>query len=182
MPQVRIQGGLGNQLFQLCAALYLQKSLHKSIFLDVSSYHSDNLRDLAIRLLIPNEYTTQLIIKDRGIVYDTLYRAIRKIVYQLKRNGSHIDEVSKTFLKPKIQRGKYFYDGYFQCPDMVCEVREEIAQFLMHYRKSVGFVDFDFSQQNKNEKSICAVHVRRGDFVKSEIHNVMGDYSYYKKQ
>jgi hypothetical protein len=179
---VRLAGGLGNQLFQFCAGLYLIKRLNlnfDSLCLDprfLNSYESK--RDFEIGFLIkffpgvfvgkPQSRLAQLASHLR------LARLINKWVIKF----GLIRTIPNLKLNFSGLPNWALLDGYFQNPEILLseESRLFIRDMIFSERRSL----FEKITQNKDP---VAIHIRRGDYITngsaSQIFRTLPD-SYYE--
>ena len=183
MKIVKVIGGLGNQMFQfaLYEALRMQFP-EEQILLDLhcfNGYHKHRGFE------IPRIF---------GITYEEAnWKEVAKVAYpfpnyQSWRIGSRILPCRKTMLKegadyvfePKVltRKGDTYYDGYWQHEEYFTAIREDILKTFTF----PAFVD----QRNQEtarfitEKNSCAIHIRRGDYVKDRLFRGICDVDYYK--
>lgn len=160
---VEISGGLGNQLFQLAAAVNLNSQEHKviidSIYNEINSYRVTEIDEIAKALGIP--------MMKRSVFLITCLRIsiVKKMYISRLRKKTLYEDIS--FGKPIIPvDGKDFrLFGYWQNISLANEIQDVLSEFLKAPR-----IDG------------IAVHVRRGDYLSKE-HSLHGalDGSYYLK-
>jgi hypothetical protein len=177
----RLQGGLGNQLFQYAAAKALATRLNRSFKLDaITSLKGDKLRQIALHQLEAGfELATKSEIR-KFVFFPTLYRhkpaLFSKIGRRIYRERSF--SFDQKFLR---LRNPIFLDGFWQSPryfeDIESIIRDDFQVRPELIKKVV---------QKGNELSAApsiAVHVRRGDFLNPKIaayHGVL-EPGYYEK-
>jgi hypothetical protein len=149
---VKIQGGLGNQLFQYSFAIFLKKHLKTNINLDISWFDKQDLRKFQL-----NDFLTGPLfdtIKLESNIYNKIlsYRSEKFISFLLKKN----------FFTPIN-----YFDGYWQ--DIF------YAQYLtseQYFKKNIFLKKFT--------KDYYVIHLRRGDFLSSKVHYILSDEHYLK--
>lgn len=147
-----LQGGLGNQLFQVAAA--------KSLALDVSD-------ELAVNhdfCYTPNQGQKSGKYKNTFFKNITVTQAIPNLVYREPRYT--YNEI------PKLKN--ITIHGYFQSEKYFKKYKQEIIKdFTLD---QVWFDEInEWKKQNKIYKETVGVHIRRGDFLKfSHYHKVIG--------
>ncbi|MCX2431350.1 alpha-1,2-fucosyltransferase [Pedobacter sp. GR22-10] len=176
---VKLQGGLGNQMFQYAAARTLSNS--GKVYLDFSFLLQNNITtdsftargfELGIfkrtKTRISNPYFIRLIRSKRRI-FKTLsprYQEVKdeNIFDFLNNNSSNV-----------------YLDGYFQNPLIFRDIRNILMD------------EFTFPELSKLSKEIelnilsttnpVAIHIRRGDYTKPEIQSYHGilPLNYYKQ-
>ena len=177
---VRIQGGLGNQMFQYSFGLYLQK-VGYLVKYDNTSYNNNQThsgyeldRVFNLKLLFASE-------KEIFESYDIypLLRYRRKI--NLIRNKYYFEKNSQRFRMSKKTKiridSKEYFDGYWQSVELVDEVMDKISR------------SFEFPKLNGVNKvtldeildcNSISLHLRRGDYLKYKAYTIPCSGDYYK--
>lgn len=149
--QVRLMGGLGNQLYQYAAAKFIQlKYPSMRINLDISGYETYKVRNLELNKFLDNSTVVFENRKNGGIIRGLyhIYQKVYRIIYhrqspQITLNlPKRICICSSTpFEVAKIQYKKnYYLYGYFQVADMCKEVKEELMhEISLHGEESDKF-------------------------------------------
>ena len=152
---VEMRGGLGNQLFQLCFALYIIKK-NKKVLLD-TTYYAQNTPGDTPRTLEPkisNHFKTIHVPK----VLKKIFKSLKLITLE---NGMNFNQKYLEAINDSL-----YFSGYWQSFKYTDAVRKELISFL----------DIDFAH------SKIAVHIRRGDYVTNKnaatFHGTL-DLSYY---
>ena len=181
----KLQGGLGNQMFQYAVARALEKDANENVYLDLSflkehsvATETFTVRDFElgifhdIRSEILDDRIRKSILSKK--VFDKISRWIHKlrpvIVNQIENEFVVIPDASCVYL-----------DGYFQSERYFQTIRSSlIADFK--------FPLLDGKNETKKNKMLeensVSIHVRRGDYIKPEgVFNYHGTLSleYYKK-
>lgn len=183
MKIVKIIGGLGNQMFQFALYKALQKQFpEEAILLDLhcfNGYHKH--RGFEIPKIFDVAYA------------EANWKEVAKVAYPYPnflswRIGSRILPCRKTMLMEGVdyafeptaltRKDDTYYDGYWQHEDYFIAIREDIL-------KTFTFPAFE-DQRNQEiaslitEKNSCAIHIRRGDYVKDRLFRGICDIDYYK--
>ena len=145
---VRLHGGLGNQLFQVSSGYGIAKK-HNMILILVSDYRKESF---------PHQEEVDTYTK-------TLFSTFRII------HKDHLPELPHYYERDNVQCFRYnealgeetiYLDGYLQTEKYFKEYREDILALFKPYNLRL---DSYF------------IHVRRGDFVNSDLHNInLEDY------
>jgi len=157
---VGISGGLGNQLFQLAAAIYLQNQGYAvavdSVYNDLNGVRTNEVKGLAKDLKINYVERSALLIKVMK------KRPIRKIYIAMLRTKTIFE--SESFGTPIIptsgKKNRIF--GYWQTISLAGEIKNNLSQLI--------------KDQSRDE---VALHVRRGDYLSSQhqLHGALsGEY------
>jgi hypothetical protein len=183
---VKLQGGLGNQMFQYATARGIANS-NKPITLDVSFLNrntktSDTFTarkfELKIFKNLKYKVASNYIAK---VVHSQSfgYNFLRKIIY---KDLQYIKQRENEFMSDTMDSNKHLYlDGYFQSEKYFLNTRDNLL-------KEFEFPPLDYENKKnlvgiKSINDSVSVHVRRGDYLKSEILNYHGVTSanYYIK-
>jgi hypothetical protein len=158
----RLQGGLGNQMFQIAAAVSLAKELGSEAKFDFNTCHtpaqgftSNKYRENIFKNLTDAELTT---VRFNGVYTEP------KFSYQ---------ELPKT--------DNIILHGYFQSEKYFKKHKEHIINLFDYrgeeYDKAFEFLEDEFDETDR----ITAVHVRRGDYLKNPDYHPVCSIEYYKK-
>jgi len=148
---VRLHGGLGNQLFQVASGYGIAKK-HDMILILVSDYRKESF---------PHQEEVDTYIK-------TLFSTFRII------HRDHLPEIAHYYEMDNVQCFQYneslgedsiYIEGYLQTEKYFKEYREDILALFKPYNLRL---DSYF------------IHVRRGDFLKADLHRIDLD-DYYQR-
>lgn len=173
---LNLAGGLGNQFFQLCAGLYLQKKLNLEIVYDLSNLKlnqskrkNSTTRSLQISELILNSKT-----KFRPIrIYNLLYWYRKKIdgkkyLFEKDENDNLLDRVSPQTIS---------LSGFFQRSELAFDLWPELSKLIIKSKEFSPLIDAEIITR-------IAIHIRFGDYYANlSTKKVYGltDPSYYLK-
>jgi Glycosyl transferase family 11 len=174
----RLQGGLGNQLFQYAAARSLATRLAKPFKLEnITSLQKDTQRKIALHdLQTKFELATKEEVKE-FLRFPSLYRH----KYRLFKMGKHI------YREPHFHYDENFFrlsdpvylDGFWQSPlyfkNIETIIREE---FTIGPEKIKNVVE---KGRELEQRPSVAIHIRRGDFLKPATvayHGVLSPFYY----
>ena len=157
---VGISGGLGNQLFQLAAAIHLQNQGYTvavdSLYNDIDGVRTTEIKGLAKDLKINYVERSTLLIKVMR------KQPIRKIYIALLRKKTIFEK--ENFGIPTIptssKKNRIF--GYWQTISLAGEIKKNLSQLIV--------------DKSRDE---VALHVRRGDYLSAQhyLHGALsGDY------
>lgn len=153
---VKIQGGLGNQMFQYAAGLSLADKRRDDLVIDVSSFMHDPIR--SFRLDLFPGVARRLASGDVSVLGPTT------------RVPTPVRVVRDDFRTFSFPEGDLYLDGYWQSERFFADIADKI----------IG--DFDLSHLSARVPAdahrCAALHVRRGDYLRSNgYHPVLGaDY------
>lgn len=175
---IRVQGGLGNQLFQY--ALYERfKGMGKEVKADTSAYRDGRekrqleLAKLGIRLEEAGREELHSYYADNSILTDRILR------YTLGRKR-YIKEDSYDFIPHILELKDGYLSGYWQSEKYFNAVEEKV-------RSSIKFQKVDtetivLKERQMEEQNSVSVHVRMGDYLeKSEVYGNICTIEYYRK-
>lgn len=154
----KLQGGLGNQLFQWAYGKYLSKKYNTSLYLDIDYYmnfnHVDTKRSFSLDLF-PN--LNHQILNDNSISVMTLYDNF--IFTELNYNNNY----------------NYYLNGYWQSEKYFIEI-EDIIRFEL----SPTFETLEKLKKNYPIENSVSMHIRRTDYVTSNGYHPVQSIDYYK--
>lgn len=182
MVIIQFAGGLGNQIFQYAFSLNFLKNCIP-IKYDLSFYQ---------RQKIHNGFELKSVFEEIDIAFanyrDIFHFLEKKIVngekkYLLKEGCNIIREEEKEefkYLEHLLKVNNSYFQGYWQNRSYF-----EVKSF--HLREKLTFKDLSPNDLLNNEillkiqsSNSVSIHIRRGDYLKSPIHNIL-DINYYKK-
>lgn len=178
---VRLQGGLGNQMFQYALGRVLSIKNKTELKLDTSFFGFKNIPKRSYDLDVFNITASIATKKDIPTVYrlfnskfsNRLIASFRKII----RNKGK--EKYFAFDTSVLSIGSNAYlDGYWQSPKYFKEYKDQIRKDFTLKNKPDQNIQVLVEEISK-VNSVC-IHVRRGDYVGNKNHEVIG-VDYYKK-
>ena len=172
---VKLQGGLGNQLFQYAFGVAFKLKYNALVTYDTHMYtrkESDVLtkRTLEIEKLIGG--LTEVDQKKLKRYHWSLSKAnlIKYWVHKLKGNLPAIIMNDLNAINFKTLSKNMYADGYWQSEKYFVEFRKELLNDLKF--KISNEVHFEsIYDQIKANTTTCSVHIRRGDYVTNELYN-----------
>ncbi|ARB86057.1 MULTISPECIES: alpha-1,2-fucosyltransferase [Yersinia] len=180
---VLVQGGLGNQLFQVAWAYYLKDKLKLDVNLNMRLFYKQKQHSAVSFLSLLGELSHVPLYKNKIITFndDLLSKVIRfslrkiNIRYVPKFLIYDYDALSNLVDCLKIANSHCHY-GYFQFPDAAIYAADSFRDCILD--KHSQFI----RSINKNISKHVGIHIRRGDFVtsKNKLHTV-SSIEYIKK-
>ncbi len=184
MKTCKLQGGLGNQMFQYAVVRATEADRNRKVLLDTyflrenkGSTDTFTARELELDIFqnLNADYLTnswRKILLSKGV----FYRLIRTI---LRVSPLVVKQIENEFINIP-QRKNLYLDGYFQSEKYFSHIREELLnQFKF---PSLDGRNTELAKKMTIENSV-SIHVRHGDFLKlktvSDYHGVL-PLSYYK--
>lgn len=143
MVTVHLQGGLGNQLFQLSFLEYLQKTSGRGAFL--------RTLESPITGHSPEQY------------FETIFRDWRYMYDGSRRESTYVHEHPKM-VEQEWPPQDACYVGYFQRHEY-CDLVKEAFVAKLHFDRRV-------LQRHRDTSTKTFVHVRGGDYVGNRLHAV----------
>jgi len=183
---LKINGGLGNQMFQYTAALVLSLKHNTKVGIDLSEieknngktnftyrdFQLDSIFKLSNYKIIP-PFTYSFIINDS--FFDKIKRKLIGGSYFLEKDLSYQNEFENC-------KKNTYIEGYFQSEKYFIALRQEILnQFT--FNSNVNSQTKSLAEKI-NQKPSIAIHIRRGDYIKNKtINQTHGscDLDYYKR-
>ena len=161
---VRLKGGVGNQLFQYALGGALQKHYGVPVSYDISKYKNDPLRKFELHALDPN-------IAEEGSIRAFFSPSLMERIKE-KLKAKQGNEIIKELPKQewcfngdifKMNERSLYLDGYWQSPRYFelfqTDLRKQFAQLIIPEQSTIG----------DNYVNSVAIHVRRGDYVNSNL-------------
>lgn len=185
---VKIQGGLGNQMFCLAFAIALSEKTNKKIFIDTSCFQGKYNREFGLDIFkIPFEVASQEQIK-KVKLKKNLFNKIRRSIAK-----GHLG-LDKLNIKTKIKIPSYYshfapyifeydkenyYEGLYQNEKYYFGVEDKIRQ-VFEFPVCVKNPEFNLPllEKIKQCENSVFIHIRRGDYLDE---GWLLDYEYYKK-
>ena len=162
---IKIQGGLGNQMFQLATAYAYAKKNRGKLIVQRNKKEPDG-RSL---------YWDNMLYRFQEFLVDTLPNGLEQW------NESGPTEFST--ISPLTYKGLYI-NGYLQSPKYFSDYTEEIRELFKPSPNTMSNIQSRFGLLLKNKDRIVVVHARRTDYLKNQdIINFHGPLSvdYYNE-
>jgi hypothetical protein len=164
---VKLQGGLGNQIFQWAYGRFLSEKYNTPLYLDLI-FFQNNISDTK-RLFSLNKFSKikfQILPKDRNI--SNLSNEPEKIKLQQLGDNFIFNELYYE------DDTHYYLDGYWQSEKYFKEIKDVIKSEL-----SSNF-DFSNSLALPIKDNNISIHIRRTDYITSNGYHPVQSIQYYK--
>jgi hypothetical protein len=159
---VQLMGGLGNQLFQLAAGLYVSSNLGYKLELDTSFYNIHNSHDgFCVDKLVDLSDISK---RQRR---DLFRKRIRESGYQYQLRQLLAEEIDTPSFRGLSLR------GYWQTAYTAAASKQQMLARLLMKRTEV----------NRVGSQVCFLHVRRGDYftpANQKLYDVIPE-NYYRE-
>jgi hypothetical protein len=184
MLVVKLQGGLGNQMFQYAFGLSASKKMNVPLCLDLSFYNQNH--GLTPRSYALDIFGGQTKIAD-GKIIDSFFRpGLLQRVLNKAGLYKHTVYHEKTM---RFDKGVFdvsppvYFEGFWQSEQYFSSIESELrAAFI--FKKTLNPQSQKIADELAKQPHAISVHVRRGDYVTSattnELHGVCS-ISYYQK-
>lgn len=172
MIAVRLEGRLGNQLFQyafiyaaarkLNTSFYLDKSIEKFLVPQYFEVKNDFIYALDNHIFSITGYKNIFYIHFKR----AFYSALRKVLF-----GNHKIVVPNTLPVNealKQLKNNFFYEGHFHSESFFSEYKDEIKK-IYTVRKVFSDAFEKIKKELDSSKKLVVIHVRRGDYVDYSI-------------
>lgn len=191
---VRIEGGLGNQLFQYAFARQIQNIYGGEIIFDLFAYKKDSNNAFSLNKLLLKEVndvnglkniTTISIAKlwckvGNGLFSKILNKEKRKTIrcffgLFIQENTTYENYICKSYFPIKYISGNWMSEKYF------IKISNLIKKEF-DFTASMSSRNKDMYEQIKKNNSVC-VHIRRGDYLNDKWSSklMVCNYDYYLK-
>jgi len=151
----KIRGGLGNQLFEWAAGFALAKTHETDLFLDLSVFERNKIRDFELeKLSLPFKVADESLVDQ--VKQNNIYR---QLYYHF--DPDFFSSPDNTFLRGYFCSERYFAPAIDQIKDYLVESIELVSMSTNQVR---------MLDTIKKRESI-AIHIRRGDYVSNDTYN-----------
>ena len=186
---LKLQGGMGNQMFQYALGRSLQEKYDAELVLDTSDFQYDRVgRQYALdvfnlnfdRIHVDNSGSFNWKYDERKNYFiKAAVKMIPEILFRLGcTQGKYIWESTDYLELPENEDHKaLFVHGYWQSEKYFCTVKDSIKKELTLKRSIINKYS-EFIDKLQNEESV-AVHLRRSDYLKNNNQNHVLPLSYY---
>jgi hypothetical protein len=157
---VKIQGGLGNQMFQWACARKLAIQYKTRLMLDVSSYTTDRLRTFQLPLF---NNVKRLIENEEVVILNGI------------QHSSEMRYIIDTFRIIEFSPPPIYLNGYWQS-----EVFFNDIERIIRHDFNLEDIGTDLEVFPNLDKSV-SLHVRRGDYLQSNDYHPIQSINYYRK-
>lgn len=178
---IKLQGGLGNQMFQY-AFYYSLSKVYQNIIYDCSYYkgfQSHNGYELEKAFGI-KEHNLSILQLNKlsdlklGKIYSLKRRLFRKKTHYIEKINDYFHNLNKIMTYSESAKD-YFIDGYWNDYRYFAHLEDEIID-QFKFPKIVDNKNKSLKKMIMKSNSI-SIHVRRGDKVNSLLHLILGmDY------
>ena len=184
MIVVKLQGGLGNQMFQYAFAKSLSLRKKESFLLDTNDFNYDQLRDfeLAVFDLNAKVASNEIVVASKTKKLTFFSKLINKLTsFSLNPKSTIYIEESLDYYPEVVFAKANYYEGYWQTENYFIQFEKEIRKDFNMKIKANDY--YSSILQLAVDKESVSVHFRRGDFVNNtqtnEFHGLC-DIDYYK--
>ncbi len=182
---MRLNGGLGNQLFQFSAAYALALKNKDTLKLDLSALNNPTLKHtyrkpdiLEFKGISVFEKATPVEIKKFRNPYGFFSKLTRVINKKLLKKYYHDWHPEIMDLK-----GNIYLEGYFQAEHYFKDIYIQLINILRLNDQQIKN-SWDVSQIILNKKNSVSIHIRRGDYISNPkakyFHDVCSKEYFYK--
>ena len=158
MILMKIQGGLGNQMFQWACGRSLSIERHCSLIIDTSSFIADRKR--SFRLPLFNKINQAIFTSE---------------VFVLNTSISGFTQITDDFKTFDFSRGEIHMNGYWQSELFFKNIKKVIEE-------DFNLINYEYILRKYPiiDRTI-SLHIRRGDYVTSNGYHPVQPLSYYEK-
>ena len=164
--EVKIIGGLGNQMFQYATAFAIAKRTHQNLTVDISDavkYKTHPLR--LVELSCSSEFVKKAWPFEKYLFSEKIPHFMKKGMFRkhyVEKSLEYDPDIDTKSINKKIV-------GYFQTEKYFKEFRHEL---IKEFQPKTKFNSYQNELLNLiKENDTCSLHIRRGDYVSSKIAN-----------
>jgi hypothetical protein len=184
MITIRLNGGLGNQMFQYAAAKASALVNSAELFIDIDEFETYKLRKFEL-----NDYNIKnFIIANRGVTTKNKLTPQSFLIKFLKK--FHLESLVQNYyyertllFDEKVLKlnDKTYMEGFFQCEKYFSNIRDLLIEEFSLKKELSKYSQFIKNEINQTNNSV-SLHIRRGDYISSaktnSTHGVC-DLKYY---
>ena len=181
---IKLQGGLGNQLFQYAAGRALSIATGKQMVFDLYYLYGTKLsiKNETPRSFELNPYQLGIKITSPSKRSAIFPRKLIKYWYTTLHYKKYADRITENnFAEASSIPGNLLLDGYFQDERYFISIRELLVREI---RLPVLPQSYEIYRKNIEGSNSAAVHIRRGDYISnaaaSKFHGTL-PLSYYRQ-
>ena len=189
---VKLNGGLGNQMFQYAFALALAEKFNVEVVFDFSYFEevktcnkvASRVYELGVFNIECKEATKQDLSKIKRPDFESKFKNKLAKIFPKRFGINYVREKNNYAFDKKIFKNPdyLFYEGYFQNEKYFKHLRAALLKSFS-LKAPLDANNQDILEKIKNTNSV-SIHVRRGDYVSldyvKKIHGVCS-LDYYKK-
>jgi hypothetical protein len=159
----RLQGGLGNQMFQYAFGRYLSIQNNKDLLLDLSFYD----RYKSNRELCLNYYNVkyQIFKKKKKIKYFNNAFINKLFNYLIFNFSVYAESKVSRFQEGLLRKSKGYFDGYWQSYKYFSSIRDILINDFVLVNLSTDIIELNSKISNCIS---VGVHVRKADYLSSK--------------
>lgn len=178
----KIQGGLGNQMFQYAIGRAYAEKLNTDLYLDLSFYRQPFEKDVTPRKFELDLFDLKYTVATES---DLSKFHNRSYWYRIKRKmGVGVPIYYREGNDSNILRGKkdIYLDGYWQSESFFRDF-SNIIHSDFQFKKTLNKKSVEIATIIKSKQTPVSIHLRRGDYVTSAVTNSyhgVCDIEYYK--
>jgi hypothetical protein len=164
MITVRLNGGLGNQMFQYAIGRALAVKKNVELTLDINEFDTYDLRDLEL-----DKYNIKSKIINQNYF---IKKVIKKLRLSTIFNSYYIEKSLQYDENIKCVADNLYLEGYFQNEKYFIDIRSELLRDFSIKGKVSNYCK-EIDDLICNSLNSVSIHVRRGDYVTNQQANEM---------
>lgn len=184
MVIVRLNGGLGNQLFQYAAGYSIATKKNDYLKIDVEGFKCNNAKNQIYRNLDINDFSITASIASFEEVqkarnpfgyFSKVYRFLKQKIFKCYYVDWHPELLNAS--------GDIYLDGYFQTDKYFASQFELICKEF-RLKPDLYSQILDVVQQIQSKTLSVSIHIRRGDYAqnpKTRKYHLVCDVDYYQR-
>ncbi len=181
MINVKLMGGLGNQMFQFCAGLYLANRLNTKFTIDDTILTANLINEHSVK----RDFDLDIFNLDNQSLFNGLVsfksgfitRNFNRLL-PVRLKSYYVEKSFNFDNKILLLKDNTTIEGYWQSYKYFDQIENEIKKTFT-FKNELLFNSQTLYDEIKNQQSVC-INVRRADFATNSFHGTL-EIDYYIK-
>lgn len=180
---IKIQGGLGNQMFQYALGISLAQDSSKKVYFDADFYQQKHF------FVTPWSYALDYFNTHPEIIHLKITTKVKNVILDIltrikpELSTYYLRNMSPQHLQTLISKvGNFYLDGYWQNEQFFIH-HQDLIRSEFKIITPINAINKKWMECIQKENSVC-VHIRRGDYVsdpRANKHHGTCSVNYYEQ-